>query len=259
MKRGAWLLIFGLACTTVLGGPPDEAAVDRESRQWMETVRGGGTLRVENPYGDVYARFGGYEGQVEILATIQHLDPVPHLEVERDEVDSGLRVRVRPGSDEGGGSSATRNRVDLVVFVPQGARLDVETREGKIEAKGLRSDLIASSIGGDIRIRGIEGHVQAKSTRGRLSATLLSAVTDLGQALATETGEIEVYLWEDADLDVRIATSGEITTDFSIEIEHRRHEEPGKHATATVGDGGPALTLSSKRGDIRLLRLQKQP
>jgi len=257
MTHGAWLLLAGLASTTVLGGPSEEEAVAKESRQWMESVRAGGTLRVENPYGDVYARFGGYEDQVEILATLQHLDPGPRLEVERDEVDSGLRVRVRPGSGEEDGSSANRNRVDLMVFVPQGARLDVETREGKIEAKGLRSDLIASSIGGDIRIRGIEGHVQAKSARGRLSATLKSGVTERGQALTSETGEIEVHLWEDADLDVRIATSGEITTDFSIEIEHRRHEEPGKHATAKVGSGGPGLTLRSRRGDIRLLRLQK--
>jgi len=257
MTHGAWLLLLGLASTAVLGGPPEDEAVAKESRQWMESVRAGGTLRVENPYGDVYARFGGYEDKVEILATLQHLDPGPRLEVERDEVDSGLRVRVRPGSGEEGGSSATRNRVDLVVFVPQGARLDVETREGKIEAKGLRSDLVASSISGDIRIRGIEGHVQAKSARGRLSATLESGVTDRGQALSSETGEIEVHLWEDADLDVYIATSGEITTDFSIEIEHRRHEEPGKHATAKVGSGGPGLTLRSRRGDIRLLRLQK--
>jgi hypothetical protein len=75
--------------------------------------------------------------------------------------------------------------------------------------------------------------------------------------MTTETGEIEVYLWEDADLDVRIATSGEISTDFSIDIEHRRFEEPGKHAVATVGKGGAELALRSKRGPVRLLRLQK--
>ena len=39
---------------------------------------------------------------------------------------------------------------------------------------------------------------------------------------------------------VSIATSGEISTDFSIEIEHRPFEEPGK------------------RGRVRLLRLQRQ-
>jgi hypothetical protein len=257
MTRGAWLLLCGLASTLALGGLPEGEAVAKESRQWMESVRAGGTIRVENPYGDVYARFGGYEDQVEILATLQHLDPGARLEVERDEVDSGLRVWVHPAVGSGDRSPESRNRVDLVLFVPRGARIDIETREGKIEAKGLRSDLVASSISGDIRIRGIEGHVQAKSARGRLSATLETAVTDRGQALTTETGEIEVHLWEGADLDVSVATSGEITTDYSIQIEHRRHEEPGKHATATVGSGGPGLTLRSRRGDIRLLRLQK--
>ena len=46
-------------------------------------------------------------------------------------------------------------------------------------------------------------------------------------------------------------------TDFSIDIEHRRFEEPGKIAVATVGKGGPGLDLSSKRGPILLLRLPR--
>jgi hypothetical protein len=56
---------------------------------------------------------------------------------------------------------------------------------------------------------------------------------------------------------VAIATSGEISTDFSLTIDHRRFEEPGKQAVAIIGDGGPQLSLYSKRGRVRLLRLPR--
>ena len=56
---------------------------------------------------------------------------------------------------------------------------------------------------------------------------------------------------------MKLATSGRISTDFSLEIEHLRFEEPGKHGTATLGKGGPGLTIVSKRGAISLLRQQK--
>ena len=48
-----------------------------------------------------------------------------------------------------------------------------------------------------------------------------------------------------------------MTTDYSIKIEHRRFEEPGKRAAADIGGGGPPVTLYSKRGKLRLMRLQK--
>ena len=129
--------------------------------------------------------------------------------------------------------------------------------EDLIEAKGLQSDFVAVSEKGDIRFRSIKGKVSAKTSRGSISAALENSVTEEAQQFSTITGDIEVYLWEDADMSVKIKTSGEISTDFTIGIEHHRFQEPGKHATAKVGEGGPGLSLYSKRGRIKLLRLQK--
>jgi hypothetical protein len=247
--------------------PEVDETWEKNSYQWFEAIDPGGRVRVSNPYGDVYARFGGYESQVEILATIQRLDHgLPELQVGRRRVGLGLDVSVAPGAkpDEGSTTdpsnadpSARRDRVDLVLFVPQGATLEILTEAGKIDVKGTEGDLSASSLTGDIRIRSVKGNVRAKSARGDLSVALETGVTDADQELSTETGEIEVYLWEDAAVNVAIATSGMISTDFSIEIEHRRAEEPGKRATAKVGQGGSNLSLYSKRGEIRLLRLPR--
>ena len=255
--------LVAVACGAATASDP-EPFYERNNQQWLEAIEPGGVVRVFNPYGNVYARFGGYEHEVELQATVQRLEPErPGLAVEVARAGSGLEVRVGypAGSDgsriDADGPIDTRDRIDLVIFVPEETTFDVETIDGRIEAKGLHSDVNAASKTGEIMLRKLGGRVRVTNERGRVSAMLQTGVTDRPQEIVTVTGEIEVHVWEDANLDVKVATSGEISTDFSMTIEHRRFEEPGKHAAAVVGKGGPKLTLRSKRGRVRLLRLQK--
>jgi hypothetical protein len=245
-----------IAVAAAAGQPEADISWKKETIQEFAAIDEGGTVSVDNPYGNIYARFGGYENEVEILATVQQLDgELPGLKLGITRAGAGLDVTVKPADPET--AMKTNDRIDLVVFVPQGARLDARTVEDLIEAKGLKGDLFAISEKGDIRFRSIGGKVSAKTSRGDISAALETGATEESQELSTITGDIEVYLWEDAAMNVDIRTSGEISTDFSMKIEHHRFEEPGKHATATVGAGGPKLSLYSKRGRIKLLRLQK--
>lgn len=233
-----------------------EETFEKSNSVWFEKIEPGGRVSIDNPYGNIYARFGGYENEVEIMASIQRIDTgKPALQVRRTPVDGGLKISVAAAGSAGG--EARRDRIDLVVFIPQGMTLDARTEKDYIEAKGLKSDVKASSVQGDIYIRSITGRVEAETSRGRIYAALETGVTQQQQNFSTVTGEIEIHLWEDAVMQVDLATSGEISTDFSLRIEHRRFEEPGKYGTATLGEDGPRLTLRSKRGQIRLLRLQK--
>jgi hypothetical protein len=204
-----------------------------------------------NPFGNVYARFGGYEDEVEIVGTFQRLETDrPELRVALSREADGLSVTVGPAIE-------TRDRVDLVVFVPKGATLDARTVNGSIETEKVQGNVVADSVKGNIRIRAVKGRVSARTARGSITAALENDVTTEPQELTTETGDIEVYLWEDASMSVRVATSGLIGTDYSIEVEHRPLEEPNKHASAVVGHGGPRLSLQSKEGQISLRRLQR--
>jgi hypothetical protein len=232
----------------------------KETLQEFVKIEHGGTVRVDNPFGNIYSRFGGYEDTVEVLATVQRLDhglPEPQIDYRRSGPGVDITVRAGGGEKEAKEPVERSDRVDLVVFVPMGSRLDARTEKDLIDVKGLKGDLAASSIKGDIRIRAVKGRVTAKTDRGQLSAALETAVTDQPQEFSTVTGDIEIYLWEDADMTVDIRTTGEISTDFSITIEHHPFEEPGKLAKAVVGDGGPKLSMYSKRGRVKLLRLQK--
>jgi hypothetical protein len=261
-RRGqACLLVAALwlaGCTASADGAVPKELDRKETSQWFETVRPGQTVRVVNRFGRVYARFGGYEAKAEILATSQRLEAeLPELEVRFSHGGDSLDISVG-FAGEAGETTETRDRIDLVVFVPEGARLDARTRDDLIDVKKLKGDVVASSLGGDLTINSVAGRVSAKTARGNITATLATGATTEPQDLTTQTGDIEVWLWEDADLSVSLATSGEISTDFTLAIEHHRFEEPSKHATAVVGAGGPELTLRSKQGRVRLLRLQKQ-
>lgn len=244
-------LVVQLVLLLLLGGsalaqPSSEPSWKKQTLEWLETVRAGGRVRVVNPMGRIYARFGGYENKVEVLATIQVPDGQPAPEVSVRGTDSGLEIATARG-DAG--------RVDVVVFIPVGLSLDAEADNDNIEIKGIRGDVVASSRTGDIRIRSVQGRVRAKTVRGQISVALVADATREPQSFVTETGDIEVYVSADANTEVRIATSGEISTDFSLNIEHRSLEEPSKHAVAIVGEGGAEMTLTSKRGRVRLLRL----
>lgn len=251
-----------LAAAPAVAADPDddETSWEKISHQWFEEVEPGGTIRVENPWGRIYARFGGYEPKAEILATEQRLDKdVPRLTVDRLRSGDELHVVVRASNRPEGTSGARgerRDRIDLVVFVPEGISLTARTDSDLIAVKGVRGDVRLTSVRGDIDVRKVQGAVNASTARGDIYVAFENA-TDQTQELTTETGDIEAQLWEDAARSVSLATSGEISTDFSLTIEHRRFEEPGKIARATVGGGGPQLSLYSKRGHLKLMRMQK--
>ncbi len=257
---GAVLLVAVLSPAVAAESRQPEESWKKTTRRWTETVEPGRRLLLVNPHGDVYARFGGYENQVEFVATVQRIETSqPELGIRFAKVEEGLDAIVAPEAPSDpaappvSGTESTRDRMDLAVFVPKGVALRVRTAEGGMEIKGLQSDLDAESEKGEIRISKVRGRVQARSERGQIVAMLETGVTKERQEFSTRTGDIAVHLWEDANADVRMATSGQIGTDFSLQVERRRFEEPGKLALAVVGKGGPEISLVSKRGNLRLL------
>ena len=239
------------------GSEPDERW-EKSTETYFEKVGKAARVVVENPHGNIWVRFGGYEDQVEIIATEQRLEPeLPRLTVKRESAGEDLHVRIVSGKPDVPSPAGRRDRIDLVLFVPIGRHVELSTTEDDIAVKGLKGDLTASTVKGNVTLRKIIGAVNARSERGQVVALLESDVTKSNQHFESITGDIEVTVYEDATHDVAIATSGIISTDFSMEIEHRRFEEPGKHARATIGGGGPKLSMTSKRGRISLLRQQK--
>lgn len=231
--------------------------MDEPERQNLSfKLPAGQAIEVDNPHGSVFLRFGGYEHQLDIRATIQQPSGAPKF---------AFAPRAREGrfvvapSLPAGAQRAESQRIDLVLYVPEKHAVRVRTTDGGIESRGLKSDVTFISDTGNISLRGTEGSVQAESSEGRIRAMLGKAPPASYQRFATRTGDIGIGATDGLDAEVQMATSGTMTTDYSIAIEHRDREEPDKRAQATVGapkagKEKAVVAVESLRGNLQLWR-----
>lgn len=267
----AWLMLGLVACAS---SPSNEAPAAVEPVPAIESgaaavnpepirsdlefkLAEGQSILVDNPYGSVYLRFGGYEHQLGLHSTLQQ--PADAAAIAFAPRDRGEQFEIAPRLPEGA-VLARGQRLDLVVYVPEHHAVRVRTLAGAIEARGLKSDLDLRSEAGSIAVRGGEGILRAETGEGTIEAAFAQpAPAGSHQRLATRTGAIIVGVTDLLAAEVRLASSAPFTTDYSLAVTHRTGEEPNKTAIAQVGkpvdDAQRAvLELSSLRGDIRLLR-----
>jgi len=233
-----------------------------ERAVWRGEVVSAAVVEVSNPYGDLRLRYGGPGRTLEVAVALQQLDPAgSRLVLEVDEKADPATVRVTRTAAAGppaGGPRVDRSRADMVVLVPSGLAVRAQTDRGLVESVGLESDVDLESATGEIRVRSTRGRVTAHSERGEISATLLPEVTKAPQRLTSVTGSIEAWVSDACALEVTMATSGRLISDFSTTVAHHDQQEPDKVATARVGPGGTPLELRSRRGDVSLRRLVQE-
>lgn len=147
--------------------------------------------------------------------------------------------RVRGTSVEAHGDS-TVWRVDANTQdgVLQLRSAGAEASQGHADAVPLRIDV---PRGCHLVVRGDAGRVDL---HGRHEAPL---------DVETVTGAITLWAERRADLRVELLSSELLGTDYSIEIEHMRHQEPDKRGVVVLGNGGVQARLASRRGVVSVL------
>jgi hypothetical protein len=194
----------------------------------MQTVSASGrsALRIENPFGNVRLRSSD-SSDVVVSATIQRLradrrDPEIAVESSEQSIDVAVRAEWTEAAD---------GRVDISVLVPDGLRVDVRTREGLIELKGIGNAVAATTDSGEIA---------AQLGRRTPEATFHSG-----------SGDIRVLLLRDASFRVRATSAGEIRAGLPQGRARIEREERGI-VEAVVGDGAAPLVLTSSTGAIEI-------
>jgi hypothetical protein len=217
----------------------------------------GQPIEVDNPHGSIYLRFGGYEHQLDIRATIQQPETAAKFAFEPGARDG--RFAVAPGLPQGV-ALAEGQRIDLVLYVPKGHAVRARTAFGMAESRGLKSDIDLTTDSGEIAVRGTDGTVQARSAEGRIEVTLEDgARPGSEQRIASRTGSVAVNVSDGLNAEVRMSTSQQFATDYSLTVEHLDGQEPNKRAVALVGKSAQGkrkavLVLESLGGDVRLVR-----
>jgi hypothetical protein len=230
----------------------DESDYSINRKDLKETLKAGDKLNILNSIGDIRLRAGGND-VVEVHAVIQNLmkdTPMPRINIKRSGETLTLTTSFTPNPQ------GKQDRIDLVAFVPEKINTQVETTFGEIDIKGVKDDVSATSQKGKITIRSVMGHVESKNESGSISIELLPEVTSLPQKFLTTTGDISLFFSNGIDADVEVQTSGEISTDFTIQIDFDDKKEPDKIGKATIGEGGQKISAHSKRGRIRLFRIE---
>lgn len=215
------------------------------------TIPAGQPILIDNPYGDVRLRFGGYQHAVDIHATLQQREGAAPIALQPRE-DNGRHL-IAPRLPAGAVLAADQ-RIDLVVYVPEKHAVSVRTHGGLIEGRGVKSDLDLRSVDGGIILRGTEGSVQAETGGGAIEISLATAPPGARQRIATRTGNILIGVTDRLDAELEMATSGVFATEYSLTVKRRPGEEPNKQARTTIGEAKSTLVVESRRGEIRLLR-----
>lgn len=216
-------------------------------------------VEIRNDYGDVRCRVSDHN-ELSVVANIQrHQDDPRKAEVRIGEEGERITIEVvYPPADDDEAARITaemeKRRVDVSVLLPEKPRLVVETGDGLIEVKGLKAPLDASTRNGRIVAR-TASTVRARSVHGPLEVTFRTTDWEEPSSLLSQTGDIAVWLPPEAAILVEAETLGELSTDYSIEIE-RRGPNDKKFAVARIGEGGGRRAIRSEKGKVRVLRFR---
>ncbi len=216
------------------------------------------TVEAINEHGDIRVRSGG-EGPVEVLALIQKQDVDPYTaEVVIGEAEGRLKVEVvyqlTAGADPDGQLMETvKRRVDVTVLLPEGTSLQAKTVRGLLEAKGLTGAAVVETLSGNITLSTGGDRVEARTDRGEMLVLLRATEWSQPPVLESVRGDITVWFPPEGNADVEVKTSGEITTDYSIDIE-RLGTGQRKRGAAEIGKDGLGISITSTLGKIKLMR-----
>ena len=208
-----------------------------DAAQWSGSIAQGQTLRVQGVSGS-------------IRATNSEDDWI-HLEAHRaGRADTPVEVvQDRRGvticAGECGGANRGRDRrdrydnyddlrVDFVVRVPAGIRFVGGSVSGDVEVEGVRSEMQLSTVSGDVMLQ----------------------MTGYATHANTVSGNVIVDMPSGANAEISFNTvSGRVSSDFPVTLQGRDSDRRARGSfRASIGNGGPDLSINTVSGDVRLKR-----
>jgi hypothetical protein len=196
---------------------------------------------------------------------------------------TGITLRQQAGIGLGVASAQSRREARLVVELPEGAEVDVQTASSDVIATGLRGGQRFRTASGDLYLNEAAGQVNAEAVSGDIAIRAAGSVelalkTVSGDvaisggrlerlAVATTSGDLMLAsefgagphtistlsgdALVEADRGIRIAART-VAGDLSSELPHASEGGPGRRALV-IGDGAISLEFRSVSGDLRVV------
>lgn len=239
----------------------DQGSQDPDEFTWSAQLEAGQIIEIKGINGAVIAEAtDGNEVEVRAVKTSRRSD-ASEVRIEVIEHDRGVTLcavyptpRGKPENECGPGSEGRMSvkgndtKVTFHVRVPADVRFHGRTVNGKVEAQGLTSDMLATTVNGSIDIE-TAGYAEARTVNGSIEA-VIGAVNPVGLSFSTVNGSIDLDVPDDVDADVRaVWVNGRIETDLPFSLEGRVSR---RSARGSLGAGGPLLELKTVNGSVRI-------
>ncbi len=205
-------------------------------------------LTLLNLHGDVRLRVNN-QRVLGLYAIVQHIGETPlQGTIDAFENDGQIHLNVRYPDEQRliAGSDHRYGRIDLAVFVPSDFSIDVRTRDGMLQARGIGGAARLRSASGnieltahsDFNIRSDSGDVVVRQLTGRWSS-------------ATVTTSGDVFAGVPAFSDIVLHVAGRRITS-SQGLPSANVDGDRMHLSATFGRGARAFTIDSE-GTVHLM------
>jgi len=212
-----------------------------------------GKVQLENVNGDV--RIVTWDREEITVEAIKRGKKQQHLDEVKIEVDAKadhIRLKTKYPDSKLRRDKDNSVTVDYVLTVPKQSRLErINTVNGGIEIAMVRGDVEASSVNGNVTADGLAGQVELSTVNGSVKAAFAQLKKSV--SLKSVNGSVTVALPPETNAKVSAHTlTGGINSDFALQA--KKHFPIGQNLDGKLGEGGPAVNLSTVNGAIRIDR-----
>lgn len=178
-------------------------------------------------------------------------------EDEAREIERDVDIRTDDGKIRAEGPAQHWNRrawaVSYEIFAPHETDLDIEAVNGGIVLADVDGEIEFDTTNGGVHLEGLAGDVRGRTTNGGVDIRLTGETWDGdGLDVSTTNGGVRLRVSEgySARFEAR-TTNGGINLDFPVLVQGPLGR---RHVSATLGDGGPLLRVTTTNGGVHVMR-----
>lgn len=243
------LALAGLLCA-------GSAQADRALEEVTETyaLDSGASISLDNVNGDIVIEgWGGREARLEYTIYGDSEKTLDRIKVKINHDPGQLRIETLHSKSRGWWSSDNSGSVEFFLRVPKDVELrGIDTVNGDLRISGVGGKVNAEAVNGNIEVTDLRSDAKLSTVNGTIEARFDRFESDQRVSLDSVNGRLEVYLPDNADVDVKAETvNGSLRNDFGMQVDKGF---VGKDLRGSIGDGSARLTLDTVNGAISIKR-----